>query len=191
MDSHRYFFLTGRSDFSEWSKAVDVDKEDISKDHHFGQRFQAMIAARRKILETESYRIIETANESQLRTGAKDVFAMGDSVARWIPSEKKWSGGYRFLCDIGRNFIIEIGSKLHKVHRQFIRASNQELYREADSSSDTKELFPPGHEASSSSKQCHDSTSTDEPPLAGTPHKKYSLRSMKSKTPNIEQGGHF
>ena len=37
------------------------------------------------ILETDAHRIVKTADGAQLRTGANDVFAIGDCVSRWIP----------------------------------------------------------------------------------------------------------
>ena len=42
--------------------------------------------------------------------------------------------GYRFLCDIGRNLIIEFESKLIKIPNQFTRAPNRDLGEELDSS---------------------------------------------------------
>ena len=91
------FLLTGRSDFSERPKSIDADKEITGNGHHFGQRSQAMIAARRGILETDPQRIIETADGAQLRTDAKEVFSM------WIQFlsgfiRGKWSGDIVFFA---------------------------------------------------------------------------------------------
>ena len=81
------FLLTGRSDFPEWSKALGENEEVSPHGHHSGQRFQAMIADMKKILEKDAKRAIRTADSAHIRTRACDVFSMGGSISRWIPSD--------------------------------------------------------------------------------------------------------
>ena len=117
-----HFLLTGRSGYLEWSKAVEGGSHVSEDSSHFGVRFQAMIYAREQISAQNAQNIISAVQRSKLRPGAKETYELGDHIARWIPSLKKWCSGYRFLCDVGRNVIIELGDKMRKVHLQFAKA---------------------------------------------------------------------
>ena len=86
-------------------------------------RVRAMEIARETMAQADSRYILNTANKSVLRTGAKDVFTLGERVLRWGPKNKRWRDGYRVLADVSRNVIIELGSKLFKTPRQRLKKS--------------------------------------------------------------------
>ena len=137
--------------------------------------------------------IISNIQRSTLRTGARDTFEVGDSVSVWMPKKKVWITGYYFLADVGRNLLIEKGSKIWKIPRQWTRIDGDNVRKSqpsmdcepSSSSTKTHDRDSANHDiapTSSSDVTPNDTTPIDSegndcPPLQTVPDKQYSLRS--------------
>ena len=60
-------------------------------------------------------RILNKSKVSVVRTGASTKFKLGDLASCWGTVVKVWQHGHRFLADLGRNGLVEMGSEIKKI----------------------------------------------------------------------------
>ena len=123
------YLVTGRSDhlsglLNACAPSSDAPKNSLN--HIIWQRMLLMREIRGSLLKLDAKYIVDLTQRKRLRCNDSTQLRHNDAAVVWLPDMKRWSSGFRFLFDSGKNSILERGSRLVKIPSHWVKPLIQE-----------------------------------------------------------------